>query len=79
VRLGGEPRHCKVSGKDTDGDSCRIIDVFQPAGSIEAVYREAGSFEGGPPIHEALGIEGLARLFAAHGMKLIGPPLRWAE
>jgi len=33
-----------------------------------------------PPIHEALGIEGLVALFKAHGMELSGAPLsgKWS-
>jgi len=57
----------------------RVINVFQPAGTMEEFFREVGTYNGGPPIHEALGVEGLARLFDAHGMKLLGPPLSWTE
>jgi DNA-binding transcriptional MerR regulator/uncharacterized cupin superfamily protein len=73
------PRETLRVWASADGAPCRIIDVFQPAGTIEAFYREAGSFEEGGPIHEVLGIEGLAKLFADHGMELLGPPLRWEE
>ena len=57
----------------------QLINVYQPAGTMEEFFREVGSFNVGPPIHEALGVEGLGRLFAAHGMKLVGPPLHWDE
>ena len=49
----------------------RVLEVYQPAGRLERFFREVGTYTD-PPVHEALGIEGLAKLFAAHGMKLLG-------
>ncbi len=57
----------------------RILNVYQPAGKIEEFFREIGKYDGNPPVHEALGIEGLRKLFATYGMDLTGPPLRWVE
>jgi DNA-binding transcriptional MerR regulator/quercetin dioxygenase-like cupin family protein len=59
----------------------KIINVYQPAGSMEDFFREVGEFKGPPAIqvHEALGLDGLRRLFRDHGMDLLGPPLGWDE
>jgi DNA-binding transcriptional MerR regulator len=57
----------------------RILNVYQPAGEIEAFFREVGSYDGNPPIHEVLGIKGLHELFEKYGMDLVGPPLGWKE
>lgn len=51
-----------------------IINVYQPAGKMEEFFREVGKFDA-PPIHEALGMDGLHQFFHAHGMDLLGPPL----
>ena len=57
----------------------KIINVYQPAGKMEQFFREVGKYDGKPAIHEALGVEGLRRLFGAYGMDLLGPPLGWKE
>jgi DNA-binding transcriptional MerR regulator/quercetin dioxygenase-like cupin family protein len=57
----------------------KIINVYQPAGRMEAFFREVGKYDGKPAIHEALGREGLHKLFEAYGMDLLGPPLGWKE
>jgi DNA-binding transcriptional MerR regulator/quercetin dioxygenase-like cupin family protein len=62
-----------------DGKPGKIINVYQPAGKMEEFFHEVGKHEGKPPIHEALGVDGLHRLFKAHGMDLLGPPLGWDE
>jgi DNA-binding transcriptional MerR regulator len=62
-----------------EGGRVRILDVFQPAGTMEEFYRELGRYNDGPPVHEVLQIDGLRQLFATHGMELVGPPLRWEE
>ena len=41
---------------------------------MEAFFRELGTY-GNPPIHEALSFDELRRLFQAHGMEIVGPPL----
>jgi DNA-binding transcriptional MerR regulator len=55
----------------------RILDVFQPAGTMEEFFRALGRYNDGPPVHEVLKVDGLRQLFATHGMELVGPPLRW--
>jgi DNA-binding transcriptional MerR regulator/quercetin dioxygenase-like cupin family protein len=55
----------------------RIINVYQPAGEMEEFFREVGKYDGKPAIHEALGLDGLRKLFDAYGMSLTGPPLGW--
>jgi hypothetical protein len=59
------------------GNPGKIINVYQPAGKMEAFFREIGKYDGRPAVHEALGVEGLHTLFDAHGMDLLGPPLGW--
>jgi quercetin 2,3-dioxygenase len=55
----------------------RILSVYQPAGRLEQLFREVGQYVD-PPIHEALSVEEMVRLFDAHGMCLLGPGLaRW--
>jgi DNA-binding transcriptional MerR regulator/quercetin dioxygenase-like cupin family protein len=68
--------HVWGSASETRG---RIVNVYQPAGSIEEFFREVGTYSGEPPIHEALGVEGLHKLFTAHRMSLLGPPLGWKQ
>jgi hypothetical protein len=48
--------------------------VYQPAGRLEQFFREVGRYTD-PPLHEALLVEELVRLFDAHGMCLLGPGL----
>lgn len=56
-----------------DGDEAgRLLIAFQPAGSMEAFFAATAGM-GGMPAPEVL-----APLFAAHGMKVVGPPLRVA-
>ena len=52
----------------------KIINVYQPAGTMEEFFREVGKFDK-PPIHEVLGLNDLHQFFRAHGMDLLGPPL----
>ena len=54
-----------------------ILDVFQPADTMEEFFRTLGKYNDGDPVHEVLKVEGLSQLFATHGMELVGPPLRW--
>jgi DNA-binding transcriptional MerR regulator/mannose-6-phosphate isomerase-like protein (cupin superfamily) len=51
----------------------KVINTYQPAGKMEEFFREVGKFTR-PQIHEVLRIDGLVRLFQAHGMDLVGPP-----
>jgi DNA-binding transcriptional MerR regulator/quercetin dioxygenase-like cupin family protein len=68
-----------VWGCGVNGKPGKVINVYQPAGKMEEFFCEIAQHNGKTPIHEALGIEGLHRLFDAHGMHLLGPPLDWEE
>jgi DNA-binding transcriptional MerR regulator len=70
------PRKVAHAWAALNGEPARVVDLYEPAGTIEAFFREVGKHSH-PPIHEALGIDGLHRLFTAHGMNIVGPPLRW--
>ena len=63
----------------TNAGGGKVINVYQPAGNMEAFFREIGKYDGKPHVHEALGVDGLRQLFAAHGMDLLGPPLGWKD
>ncbi|MGH7971279.1 MAG: MerR family transcriptional regulator [Limisphaerales bacterium] len=52
----------------------RIIDVYQPAGNIEEFFREVGKRSVAGEMAQPSMAE-LRRLFAAHGMDMVGPPL----
>ena len=54
----------------------KIINVYQPAGKMEAFFCELGKYSGKPYVHEALSIDEFRRLFQDHGMDLLGPPIR---
>jgi DNA-binding transcriptional MerR regulator len=73
------PRKVAHAWAAPGGEPGKVLTVFQPAGTMEEFFREVGSFNEGSPIHEALGVDGLKRLFDTHGMKLVGPPLFWDE
>ena len=47
----------------------KMMIVFQPAGKMEAFFREVGKFTSRPSEEE------FQRLFRAHGMEIVGPPL----
>jgi DNA-binding transcriptional MerR regulator len=55
-----------------------VLEVYQPAGRLEQFFREAGRYTD-PPIHEALSVDEMLRLFDAHGMRLLGPGPVWNE
>ena len=55
-----------------------VLEVYQPAGRLEQFFREVGRYTD-PPIHEALSVDEMLRLFDAHGMRLLGPGLGWQE
>ena len=50
-------------------DKGRMMFMFSPAGDMEAYFRALARIPGPPPPEEE------AALFAAHGMRLIGPPI----
>ena len=49
-----------------------VLEVYQPAGRMEQLFREVGRYTD-PPIHEALPVHEMVRLFDAHGVRLLGP------
>lgn len=55
-----------------------VLEVYQPAGQLEEFFRKVGRYTD-PPIHEALSVEEMVRLFDAHGMCLLGPGPVWEE
>jgi DNA-binding transcriptional MerR regulator/quercetin dioxygenase-like cupin family protein len=60
------------------GVPATVLEVYQPAGRLEPFFREVGRYTD-PPIHEALSVEEMLRLFDAHGMRLLGPGPVWDE
>lgn len=54
----------------TGAGAGRMLIAFQPAGSMEAFFDEATKLAGTAPRPE------LERLFAAHGMRIEGPPMQ---
>lgn len=51
------------------GDTGRMLFMFSPAGDMEDYFRALAQLQGPPSPEEE------AALFAAHGMRLIGPPI----
>jgi hypothetical protein len=41
---------------------------------MEEFFREVATYVE-PLIHDALGLDGMQRLFNAHGLEIVGPPL----
>ena len=77
LRLGaGEsvfmPRKVAHAWVSASGEPVRIIDMYQPAGTMEEFFREVGKY-GSPPIHEVLSEQEIWLLFRHHGMDLLGP------
>jgi len=60
------------------GAPATVIEMYQPAGRLEQFFREVGQYTD-PPLHEALSVDEMLRLFDAHGMCLLGPGLGWDE
>jgi quercetin 2,3-dioxygenase len=50
-------------------DTGRMLFMFSPAGAMEGYFRALAELTGPPPPAEE------AALFAAHGMRLVGPPI----
>lgn len=77
------PRKVAHVWGSVNGKPGKIINVYQPAGQMEEFFRELGK----PPqdlitAEQLIGktyttaqVKSLGRLFAAHGMELLGPPL----
>ncbi len=55
-----------------------VLEVYQPAGRMEQFFREVGRYTD-PPLHVALSVDEMVRLFDAHGMCLLGPGLGGAD
>ena len=69
------PRQTVYAWVSANGMPARIVDVYQPAGRMEAFFRELGKYSDQRPIHEALSYDEFRRIFREHGMEMIGPPL----
>jgi len=65
--------HVWACANETPG---KIINMYQPAGRMEEFFREVGRFNGKPNIYEVLSLDHFHQLFHAHGMEVLGPPLR---
>ncbi|MBK8583511.1 MAG: cupin domain-containing protein [Flavobacteriales bacterium] len=50
-------------------EPARMLVVYQPAGDMEGFFRETATWTAPPAKDE------VARVFAAHGMEVVGPPL----
>jgi DNA-binding transcriptional MerR regulator len=64
------------------GDPARIINTYQPAGKIEEFFKALAKFKDLPTREQTINksytteqINGLKRVFEAHGMTVTGPPL----
>jgi DNA-binding transcriptional MerR regulator len=62
--------------------SARILNTYQPAGKIEEFFQALAKYKGLPTRDQAMNksytadqIDGLRRVFEAHGMIVTGPPL----
>jgi len=65
------PRGVAHSWFSVSGRAAKILDVYQPAGQMEAFFREVGKYT---VIHEEMKFDAFRRLFQEHGMDLVGPP-----
>jgi hypothetical protein len=72
------PRTAAHAWAARGGGPARVLEVYQPAGRMEQFFREVGRYTD-PPLHEALSVDEMVRLFDAHGMCLLGPGLGWDE
>jgi hypothetical protein len=62
-------------------ESCKIINIYQPAGKIEEFLREIGNLRDLPTREDVINktvtdqqISTLQRVFGAYGMELLPPP-----
>jgi mannose-6-phosphate isomerase-like protein (cupin superfamily) len=65
-------------------ESCKIINIYQPAGKIEEFLREVGNLKNLPTREDVINktytdeqISTLRRLFGAYDMELLPPPPGW--
>ena len=70
-----------VDWASVDGKQAKIINVYHPAGKMEDFFRAVSNHENLPTREDVINntytdeqVEGLHRLFQAHGMDLLGPP-----
>lgn len=75
------PRKVPHGWGPVNGESGKVVNVYQPAGSMEEFFRVTAKFKDMPTREQAINkqytvaqVEGLHRLFAAHGMDLLAPP-----
>ncbi len=55
---------------------CRILNVYQPAGTIEQFYRDLAGYEGREKkFHEVVTFDEMHQFFHRHGMDVVGPPI----
>jgi len=66
------------------GLPARVINTYQPAGKIEQFFQVLAKFKGLPTREQAIEksyndeqIDGLTKIFQAHGMTVTGPPLEF--
>jgi DNA-binding transcriptional MerR regulator len=69
------PRQVPHAWCSIHGATATVLDIYQPAGTMEDFFRKVASYQE-PLIHEALLFEEFCQLFADHGMDLLGPPLQ---
>ena len=62
--------------------AARILNTYQPAGKIEEFFKALAKYKGLPTRDQAINksytaqqIDGLRRVFEAHGMTVTGPPI----
>jgi DNA-binding transcriptional MerR regulator len=76
------PRKAPHAWGPVGGGIGKVINVYQPAGNMEEFMRATARHKGLPTREQTINkeytdaqVDGLHRLFAAHGIDLLGPPL----
>jgi DNA-binding transcriptional MerR regulator/quercetin dioxygenase-like cupin family protein len=69
------PRNIPHAWAAAGSQPAKGLNTYQPAGQMEGFFRAIGKYAGGPAIHEVLTLDELRKLFADHGMELLGPPM----
>jgi mannose-6-phosphate isomerase-like protein (cupin superfamily) len=64
------PRKIPHAFAKTSEGAGQLLIVFQPAGSMELFFQEAGLQKNETP-------EAMQKLFSKHGMEMLGPPLKY--
>jgi DNA-binding transcriptional MerR regulator/quercetin dioxygenase-like cupin family protein len=72
------PRKVEHVWASANENPAKVIDTYQPAGTMEEFFRAVGKYDcnGTPQIHEALLLDQMSGLFKDHGMDLCGPPVQ---